>query len=242
MKTKGERKTVSSDREFVYCQLKGAIVKGEIKPNERIVETAYAELFNVSRTPVREALRMLERDGLVNYAPKKGAMARAPLTQEEVAEIFSIRAVLQMYSAESTVKNVTDQELEEMRLCNERCQQAWDSEDKDSFFRYHDKFNGLLMQGSGMPMLIKLLDELETFDPITAFAKENREHPLMDPREIALPSRKRRYEAITEHEDIRKALAQRDLQAYRKALQYHLDKVAESCIQGIVAYRMKLED
>lgn len=242
MNRKGERRRESSDREFVYGQLKDAIVKGRIKPNERIVETAYAELFNLSRTPIREALRMLERDGLVNYIPKKGAMARAPLARKEVAEIFSLRAVLQMYSAENTLNNATEEELEEMRLCNERCQQAWKDEDTDAFFRNHDKFNSLLMQCCRMPILIRILDELETYDPITAFAKENREHPPKDPREIALPSRKRRYDAITEHEAIQAALAQRDLAAYKAALRHHLDKVEESCIEGITAYRQMLGD
>ncbi|MPN11707.1 hypothetical protein SDC9_159014 [bioreactor metagenome] len=129
-----------------------------------------------------------------------------------------------------------------MRRCNERCQRAWDEDDKYGFFRYHDKFNSLLMQSCRMPILIKLLDELENYDPITAFSKENMEHPPVTPREIALPSRTRRYEAITEHEGIYKALAQRNLKAYRKALQHHLDKVEESCLLGVAAYRMKLED
>ena len=233
---------MSSDREFVYHQLKDAIINGEIKPNERIVETTYADLYNLSRTPVREALRMLERDGLVNYVPKKGAMARAPLSPAEVQEIFSLRAALQMYCAESTVKNVSKQELEEMRLCNERCQQAWSDEDVDAFFTNHDKFNSLLMQSCRMPILIKILDDLENYDPITAFAKDNPVHPASAPREIALPSRTRRYEAITEHEEIRKALVKRDLNAYIKALQNHINKVAESCMQGVNAYRLKLGD
>ena len=233
---------MSSDREFVYHRLKEAIVKGEIKPNERIVETKYADMFNLSRTPVREALRMLERDGLVNYTPKKGARARSPLSREEVKELFSLRALLQMYSAEETVKNVTDKELAEMKQCNALCQRAWDQDDREAFFRYHDRFNFLLMKACRMPILIKLLDELATYDPVTAFAKEKKDHAPLYPREIALPSHARRYEAITEHENIREALAKRDLAAYRTALQTHLDKVAESCIEGVTCYRKRLED
>ncbi len=233
---------MSSDREFVYYRLKEAIISGEIVPNERIVETVYAEKFGLSRTPIREALRMLESDGLVNYVPKKGAMSRAPLSQSEVEEIFALRSMLQMYCAESTVQNVTDEDLEEMRLCNERCQEAWKKDDRASFFRYHDRFNGVLMQSCRMPVLIKLLGELEKHDPITAFARDDRGHPPRDPREIALPSHTRRYEALLEHENIRKALVRKDLKAYKKALQHHLDKVTESCIQGVTAYRMKKED
>ena len=76
-------------RETIYTQLKNAIINGDIAPDERIVETKYADIFRVSRTPVREAIRMLEREGLVVYEPRKGAVARPRLTRAEVDEVYT---------------------------------------------------------------------------------------------------------------------------------------------------------
>ena len=81
-------------RETIYTQLKNAIINGDIAPDERIVETKYADIFRVSRTPVREAIRMLEREGLVVYEPRKGAVARPRLTRAEVDEVYTIRSAL----------------------------------------------------------------------------------------------------------------------------------------------------
>ena len=100
-------------RETIYTQLKNAIINGDIAPDERIVETKYADIFRVSRTPVREAIRMLEREGLVVYEPRKGAVARPRLTRAEVDEVYTIRSALQLLSVDAVVRNITDAQLED---------------------------------------------------------------------------------------------------------------------------------
>ena len=82
-------------REVAYDTLKHAIVTGEIPAGARIVETEYADRMHISRTPLREALRKLERDGLVEYVLRRGVVVRA-FTVEDVEEIYTIRNSLEM--------------------------------------------------------------------------------------------------------------------------------------------------
>jgi len=229
-----------SDRERVYIQLRDAILSGDIKPNERIVETAYAEMFGISRTPVREALRMLERDGLVLHSPKKGTTARGYLSEDEVEQVFSIRALLQLYSVEPTISNITDEELEEMRECFERCYKALENDDLAMFFNNHDRFNLLLVKSSKKPVLIRLLLEMENYNPITSFAGSYADINTAHIRETAVPTRQRQYEAVNEHANLWKALKDRDAAAFEKALSDHLEHSKSACITSIKSIRRKL--
>jgi DNA-binding GntR family transcriptional regulator len=228
-----------SDRERVYIQLRDAILSGDIRPSERIVETTYAQMFGISRTPVREALRMLERDGLVLYSPKKGATARGFLSEDEVEQVFSIRALLQLYSVEPTIQNITDKELEEMRECYERCYVALDSDDLATFFHNHDRFNLLLVKSSKNQVLIRLLLEMENYNPITSFAGSYADIDTTHIRETAVPTRHRQYEAVNEHAELWKALKDRDTVAFEKALSDHLEHSKSACITSIKSIRRK---
>ena len=82
-------------REIAYDVLKKAIITGEIPAGERIVETEYADRLHISRTPLREALRKLERDGLVEYVMRRGVIVHA-FTTEDVDQIYTIRNALEM--------------------------------------------------------------------------------------------------------------------------------------------------
>ena len=156
-------------RETIYTQLKNAIINGDIAPDERIVETKYADIFRVSRTPVREAIRMLEREGLVVYEPRKGAVARPRLTRAEVDEVYTIRSALQLLSVDAVVRNITDAQLDAMEADNRGCAEALDKHDVGAYFRHLDEFNGLLTQSSNMPLLIKLLTRSKATAPPRRF-------------------------------------------------------------------------
>ncbi|MGL4732501.1 MAG: GntR family transcriptional regulator, partial [Fusobacteriaceae bacterium] len=83
-----------SIREQVYETLRDLIINGEIEAGERVVEVEYAEKFHVSRTPVREAIRMLELEGLVEVNSKGGVLVKE-VTPEDIKEIYKIRIALE---------------------------------------------------------------------------------------------------------------------------------------------------
>ena len=101
-------------REVAYEVLKHAIITGEIPAGERIVETEYADRLHISRTPLREALRKLERDGLVEYVMRRGVVVRA-FTLDDVEEIYTIRNALEMLTLPAIIAKATADDLADLR-------------------------------------------------------------------------------------------------------------------------------
>ena len=97
-------------REIAYEVLKHAIITGEIPAGERIVETDYADRLHISRTPLREALRKLERDGLVEYVLHRGVVVRA-FTIADVEEIYTIRNALEMLTLPAIIEKATEEDI-----------------------------------------------------------------------------------------------------------------------------------
>ena len=101
-------------REIAYEVLKHAIITGDIPAGERIVETDYADRLHISRTPLREALRKLERDGLVEYVLRRGVVVRA-FTIADVEEIYTIRNSLEMLTLPAIIEKATDEDIASLR-------------------------------------------------------------------------------------------------------------------------------
>lgn len=108
-----------SDAEYAYGILRRAILEGLIRPGERLVLDQLAEQLQMSRTPVREALLMLEADGLVQRRPKRGMVVRY-YTERDVDEVYRLRAILEGEAVREAAPRITVEELERMRhLCEE---------------------------------------------------------------------------------------------------------------------------
>ena len=117
-------------RDIAYDRLKHAIITGELPAGSRIVETTYAEQLHISRTPLREALRKLERDGLVEYVLRHGVVVRA-FTVADIEEIFTIRNAMMMLILPSAVANATPKDIAELRVLLSEMDVAQKEEDAD---------------------------------------------------------------------------------------------------------------
>jgi DNA-binding GntR family transcriptional regulator len=93
-----------------YQRIRQAIVEGDYRPGERLVEQRVAEDLELSRTPIREALRMLHAEGLVRIEPNRGAAVRG-LTKDGIADVYELRARLEAYAAELAAERATDDQL-----------------------------------------------------------------------------------------------------------------------------------
>ncbi len=100
----------TNDNERVYEALRRGIVEGRFAPGTRLVEQRLADAYDVSRTPVREAVRRLESEGLVVVARNRGAQVR-PLEEAEIADLYGARARLEGYAAELAAARATPQDL-----------------------------------------------------------------------------------------------------------------------------------
>jgi DNA-binding GntR family transcriptional regulator len=104
------RTTDSVGAAHAYAQVRAAIVENRYPPGHRLIEQRIAEELGLSRTPVREALRMLEAEGLVVSERNRGAMVR-PLSQTEVVDLYGLRIRLESYAVEVATERITEQEL-----------------------------------------------------------------------------------------------------------------------------------
>ncbi|MEU4641451.1 GntR family transcriptional regulator [Micromonospora sp. NPDC023814] len=102
--------THKGNSQAAYAHIRQAIVEGRYRPGQRLVEQRIAEEFALSRTPVREALRRLEAEGLVHSEPNRGAVVRG-LSIEDVADLYGLRARLEAYAAELAAERITDEEV-----------------------------------------------------------------------------------------------------------------------------------
>ena len=100
-------------RDVVFNTLRKAILKGELKPGERLMEIALAERLGGSRTPVREAMRKLELEGLVVMIPRRGAQV-ANITEKDLNDVLEVRIALENLSIENACMRMTEEQLEEL--------------------------------------------------------------------------------------------------------------------------------
>ena len=110
-------------REQVAEQIRTAIIEGRLKPNDHVVEGALTEQFGVSRTPVREALILLEREALIVSVPNRGCFVRA-FNEDDVSALFTMRTSLENFAAELIIGKLTDDDLSYLRRLIEIQQHA----------------------------------------------------------------------------------------------------------------------
>ncbi len=105
--------TTSGNAQTAYAQIRQAIVEGRYRPGQRLIEQRIAEEFTLSRTPVREALRRLEAEGLVHSEPNRGAIVR-DVSMEDVTDLYGLRALLEAYAAELAASRIEPAEVEQL--------------------------------------------------------------------------------------------------------------------------------
>lgn len=101
-------------RDVVFNTLRQAILRGELKPGERLMEIQLANKLGVSRTPIREAIRKLELEGLVLMIPRKGAEV-ADITEKSLRDVLEVRKVLEELSVQLACEKITEEEIAELK-------------------------------------------------------------------------------------------------------------------------------
>ena len=143
-------------QEAVLAELRRAIVSGELKPGEQVLQDALAERFGVSRVPLREALKILEGEGQVIYRPHRGYFV-AELDLDDLREVYRIRDVLETEAVTTAVEHITEAELADVELALQEVERAADSGDLVAMAESNRRFHFGLMEAAHMPRLSRLV-------------------------------------------------------------------------------------
>lgn len=131
-------------REIVLESLRKAIFENRLKPGDRLVETSIAEAMGVSRTPVREALRQLELEGLATNLPRKGTVVNG-ISVEKALEMYDIREVLEGLAARLACINIPIKKLRHLKKIVENMNLSIENKDNDLLFALHEEWNEALL-------------------------------------------------------------------------------------------------
>ena len=153
------QKTAASLRQQVLEGLRNAIVSGELPPGKRLTERELIEVMDVSRTVIREALRQLEAEHLIEVIPNKGPVVRA-LTGEEAEDLYRIRAVLYGLAAKIFVEQADDERLAELEDAFNAVVAAYDSGDAVQVLETKTRFYEVLYEGTQSETLTSMLATL----------------------------------------------------------------------------------
>ena len=182
-------------QEAVLKELRRRLLEGELRPGAQIVQDALAEELGVSRVPVREALRILEGEGQISYAPHRGYFV-TELDFDELAEIYRLRHLLENEALAMGIPATTDEDVARMAQAIKDMDAASHAEDIVALTEANRRFHFTMFALSGMTRLVRILGQLwDASDPYRSLY-------FSDPKNIALMAR--------EHEAIFKAVVARD--------------------------------
>lgn len=205
-------------RDIAYETLKQAIITGELPAGSRIVETVYANKLHISRTPLREAFRKLELDGLVSYEVRRGVVVRA-FTIDDIEEIFTIRNALMLLITPSVMANMTDEHIASLRDIVSQMDVAQEAGDAEALATLNRQFHRTIEHISDKRRILRVIDSQEEY--IMRFAA------------MSIASVVRRSNAHKEHHQMLQLLIARDHQGYDELSQHHLEESKQVCLDVV---------
>ncbi len=209
-------------REIAYEVLKKAIITGEIPAGERIVETDYADRLHISRTPLREALRKLERDGLVEYVMRRGVVVRA-FTIEDVRQIYTIRNALEMLTLPSIIDNATPEDIASLREKLAEMDLLQEKDDVEALSPLARAFHWQLTSISQQKRILRVIEGQDEY--IRRFSA------------MAIRQENRRSAAHQEHHLLVDYVEAKDLEKFTELTKSHIERSMENCLEALAAQK-----
>ena len=145
--------------DLVLSEIRSAILTRRIQPGEQLVESELAKVFGVSKTPVREALKILSSSGLVTFKPYKGASVRS-VDKKYVRDVYDLRLLLEPEAVKRSTANISADELDAAAALLDRAQAAGEAEDWAELSLLNRSFHASLYAYCGSELLIDVLDNL----------------------------------------------------------------------------------
>ena len=205
-------------RDVVFQTLRQAILKGELQPGERLMEIKLAERLGVSRTPIREAIRKLELEGLVVMIPRKGA-AVANITDKDTKDVLEVRRTLEMFAVEVACDRITPEQLVQLKEAAKAFEASNGSMDLIRIAETDMHFHEIIYEATHNERLVQMLNNL----------RENmyryRIEYLKDPNYY--------NSLVAEHQEILDAVENGDKERARVCMRDHIDNQQLAVISKI---------
>lgn len=205
-------------RDVVFHTLRESILKGELEPGERLMEIQLAEKLGVSRTPVREAIRKLELEGLAIVLPRRGAIV-AQITVSDLKDVLEVRTALEELTIELACKRITTEELEQLKECFYEFQKAARGRDLTVIVEADVAFHDVIYKASRNHRLIQILNNLreQMYRYRLEYIKDEAKRLLL----------------IEEHKGIVQAIENNDIPAAKGAIQRHIANQEKAIIETL---------
>ena len=194
-------------RDVVFNTLREAILRGDLVAGERLMELQLAAKLGVSRTPIREAIRMLEQEGLAITIPRKGAIV-ARMTEKDMQDVLEIREALEELSVQVACDKITDGEIVQLRKNMENFEQALKSDDLKKMAQADVEFHDVIYQATDNPKLINMLNNLreQMYRYRVEYLKDPQNHEQL----------------LNEHEAIYQGIVKKDKDAVTAMIRKHI--------------------
>ena len=202
--------------EATFQTLKSLLVEGKIVPGSKLNERELAERLNVSRTPIREAIRRLAADGLVELIANRGAIA-VQLSIDDVIHTFDVIAELEGYSGELAAKNISDSTLSELEALQYEMMASYARRDLSSYYKLNLRIHRLINQAANNPVLATLFSQVNSRIEALRF-RSNQDGVKWE-------------KAVEEHQEMLDALKARDSARMRKVMMTHVTNKRDVVVQ-----------
>ncbi len=193
--------------EVAYMSLKEAIVNGDLLPGQRLIEHQLSNQMRISRIPVREAIKKLEQDGLVQKLDRRGFIVTS-LTKKEIEEAFGIRSVLESYAAYLATEQMNEALLEKLQGSIDAYRKGLEEGDTEKLMQLNTQFHEAVYKAAGSKKLYSLINNFR--DSIYRYRR-----PLLNSPEFARLS-------LHDHEEMVAAMRERDKEKVEKLVRRHI--------------------
>jgi DNA-binding GntR family transcriptional regulator len=205
-----------SKREYIYNKIRNAITYNQLKPGERLIEKNLCEIYEVGRTPLREALSQLHIEGYLDFYPNKGVTIKK-ISPQDAENIYYILAILEGHAVERATDNLHEVNIKELRAIQNDLEKAWAVKNYKKWVDENSLFHEYFVKASGNSFLYSIVNTLR-----------NRiyRHRLIV---MNIPGSIEKYFQV--HKEILDAVSRRKAKQAGKLMEQHLQLVAKETVR-----------